>query len=110
MLLLLLFLLAALTVPMLLLAGYAVPAADDFSFSCETHAALCSGAALPEILAGAVKKVISVYNTWQGTFSAIFLMACRKKDYGMPLRTVEVPAFEVPQWQTPEEPWEQNHE
>ena len=45
-----------------------------------------------------------------GVLPAIFLMACRKKDYGMPLRTVEVPAFEVPQWQTPEEPWEQNHE
>lgn len=48
-----------------------------------------------------------------GVLPAIFLMVCRKKDIGMPFRTVEAPAYEIPQWQqpqTPAEPWEQNRE
>lgn len=44
---------------------------------------------------------------------AVFLMVCRKKDYGMPLPRQMQPVYEVPQWQPAEpqdDPWEQKQE
>lgn len=41
---------------------------------------------------------------------AIFLMVCRNKDHGIPMRQEEQPVYEVPQWapaQPQEDPWEQ---
>ena len=70
-------------IPMLAIARYDVPAADDFSFSCETHEAVVSGGSVIDILAGAAEKAVKVYDTWQGSFSAIFLMAFQPAIWGL---------------------------
>ncbi|MBQ3373719.1 MAG: hypothetical protein IJG40_11385 [Oscillospiraceae bacterium] len=70
-------------IPMLVIAHYDVPAADDFSFSCETHAAVMSGGSIFDVIAGAVEKAGKVYYTWQGSFSAIFLMAFQPAVWGL---------------------------
>ena len=75
--------LAVLYTPMLWIARYDVPAADDFSFSCETHRAIEEGRGLPGAIAGAVEKAGMVYDTWQGTFSAIFMMAFQPGIWGL---------------------------
>ena len=75
--------LAVLYTPMLWIARYDVPAADDFSFSCETHRAIEDGTGLPGAIAGAVEKAGMVYDTWQGTFSAIFMMAFQPGIWGL---------------------------
>ncbi len=79
---LLLILLVLLLIPLFFLSHYAVPAADDFSFSCETHAAVKSGGGLFAILAGALSKTKEVYTSWQGSFSAVFLMTLQPSVWG----------------------------
>ena len=86
-----LLLLAALLlflIPMLAIAKYDVPAADDFSFSCETHAAVAAGGSVSDILSGAVEKAEKVYYTWQGSFSAVFLMAFQPAIWGLKYYTL----------------------
>ena len=78
----LLVILFVLLIPILILSRYAVPAADDFSFSCETHAAVSSGGGIIAILSGALSKTKEVYNSWQGSFSAVFLMAFQPSIWG----------------------------
>ena len=80
----LLVILLLLLIPMFAIARYDVPAADDFSFSCETHAAIVSRGSVTDILSGAVEKAVKVYYTWQGSFSAIFLMALQPAIWGLP--------------------------
>lgn len=80
----LLGILLLLLIPMFAIARYDVPAADDFSFSCETHAAIVSGGSVTDILSGAAEKALKVYYTWQGSFSAIFLMALQPAIWGLP--------------------------
>jgi len=70
-------------IPILILGTCDVPFADDFSFSCETRAALQDGGSLIDVLSGALQKVRSVYMTWQGTFSGIFLMAFQPGIFGL---------------------------
>ena len=79
---LLLVLLLLLLIPILVLSNYAVPAADDFSFSCETHSAFVNGKGILAILAGALSKTAEVYQSWQGSFSAVFLMAFQPSIWG----------------------------
>ncbi len=68
---LLLAVLAAALVPLLLLGGYAHPAADDYSYGLFTHTALQQGTSL----LGAVWRTVKGYYTgWQGTYSAIAMM------------------------------------
>lgn len=69
-------------IPLLFISKYNIPAADDFSFSCETHEAIKNGGTLLSVLSGAAEKVQKVYYTWQGTFSAIFLMALQPSIWG----------------------------
>ena len=71
-----------LLLPILRIAGYNVPSADDFSFSCETHAAVAEGRSVFGIISGALTKVKDVYFSWQGTFSAIFMMAFQPSIWG----------------------------
>ena len=79
---LLLILLVFLLIPILFLSRYAVPSSDDFSFSCETHSAFLSGKGFAAILAGALTKTVEVYQSWQGSFSAVFLMAFQPSIWG----------------------------
>ena len=67
--------LAALVLPLLLLGRYAVPAADDFSYGAPAHLAYAESGSVFSAAAAAVDKTAESYMSWQGTFSAIFLMA-----------------------------------
>lgn len=67
--------LAALLLPLLLLGRYAVPAADDFSYGAPAHLAYAESGSFAAAAAAAAEKTAESYESWQGTFSAIFLMA-----------------------------------
>ena len=83
--LILILVLAALAlslVPILLTGRYALPAADDFNYSFRARHLVESGAGFPGAVRGAVETVRAFYGTWQGTFSAIFLMALQPSVFG----------------------------
>lgn len=67
--------LAAALLPLLLLGRYAVPAADDFSYGAPAHLAYSESGSVLSAAAAALDKTLESYCSWQGTFSAIFLMA-----------------------------------
>ena len=67
--------LAALLVPMLLLSFYATPMADDFSYGAPAHRAWVESGSFFATLSAALSKVRESFFSWQGTYSAIFLMA-----------------------------------
>ena len=81
-LLLLLAALVLLTVPVLKIAEYTIPTADDFSFSIQTHTAFLNGEGLNGMILGALDKTAEVYKTWQGSFTAVFLMAFQPSIWG----------------------------
>ncbi len=81
-LLLLVLLLVLLLCPLFILSQFAVPAADDFSFSCETHFAVVNGKGFIAILKSALSKTAEVYQSWQGSFSAVFMMAFQPSIWG----------------------------
>jgi len=60
--------------PMLYIARYMHPSADDFSYGAATRAVWLETGSLVQTLSRAVTSTQSWYNGWQGTFSAIFLM------------------------------------
>lgn len=61
--------------PLLILGQYAVPAADDFSYGAPAHLAYAGSGSFLSAAAAALDKTAESYVSWQGTFSAIFLMA-----------------------------------
>ena len=80
--LLLTALLAALIVPLLVIAQYDVPCADDFSFGARAHLAYDSTHSLFAALTAAAEEARIAYTSWQGSFSAIFLMALPPMVFG----------------------------
>ena len=75
-------LLALLTVPLLMLGGCAVPCADDYSFGAPARLARVHGGSVIEILAAGVSKAAETWRWWQGSFSAVFLMAVQPAVFG----------------------------
>ena len=67
--------LLALVLPLLALAPCAVPAGDDYSYGTETHRAWRETGSVPAAVAAAGRTVAQTWHGWQGTFSAVFLMA-----------------------------------
>ncbi|MFQ9901754.1 MAG: DUF6056 family protein [Ruthenibacterium sp.] len=74
-------------VPMLLVARYNVPCADDYHFGAPTHAAWQATHSLAAVVKAAGEKVAERYANWQGTYSAMFLMALQPPCLAMALRT-----------------------
>ena len=68
--------------PLLLLGAYDTPAADDYIYGLEVHRAVQSGAGPRGVLQAAFQTVADSYRTWQGTFSAVFLMALQPAGFG----------------------------
>jgi len=62
-------------VPLLVLGFYAAPAADDFSYGAYARLAYKDSGSILAAAAGALDKTVESYMSWQGTFSAIFLMS-----------------------------------
>ena len=67
--------LALLLIPLLLLSFYSAPAADDFSYGAPAHRAWVESGSVFAALWAALLKVWESFFGWQGTYSAIFLMA-----------------------------------
>lgn len=74
MLIMLCALIAALA-PMLIAAQYDAASADDLSFGARAHLAYADTGSVPAAIAAAAEEARIAYSTWQGSFSAIFLMA-----------------------------------
>ena len=79
---LLLLLVLLLLIPLLVLAGFDIPMADDFSNSCQTHMVVQNGGGFFHLIAAAVAHTAEVYECWQGTFSAVFMMALQPSIWG----------------------------
>lgn len=71
-----------LLVPMLAIARYNVPCADDYSFGWQPHLAWEESHSLLEVLDKGVQKVKSYYYGWQGTYSAVFAFALQPAIFG----------------------------
>ncbi len=69
-------------IPIFIIAFYNTPSADDFSYSVLTHKAWDKTGSILEVLKGACEKVASSYNSWQGTFTSIFLFALQPAIFG----------------------------
>lgn len=64
----------AMLLPILLLAFYAVPGCDDYTYGVGTHAAWLNTGRLSEVFKAAVNTTINSWGEWQGTYSSIFFM------------------------------------
>ncbi|MCR4648866.1 MAG: DUF6056 family protein [Lachnospiraceae bacterium] len=62
-------------IPIIYLGKYNFMKADDFSYGDEAHVAFARTGSVIEAFKGALVSVKSGYQTWQGTFSSIFLMS-----------------------------------
>ena len=85
-------------IPMLIVAIYARPLADDFGYSAATRAVWLETHNIFLVLAAAGRQVAETYFDWQGSFSAIWLFALQpglfsEKIYG--LSTLILVAFFV---------------
>jgi hypothetical protein len=65
--------LCAVLFPLLLIAKYDYPSADDWSFGKETYHALRQGAGVGTVLMYSFKTVASYYQQWEGRFMIAFL-------------------------------------
>ena len=61
-------------VPLLYLARYDVPSADDYIYGTAAHLTLVHGGSLNDAIAAALEHTAVIYHTWQGSYSAVFLM------------------------------------
>ena len=78
-----LIVLAALLVPMLAIAKYDVPINDDYSYGQNTARVWNSTHDLAQVLKTALQMVRFVYENWQGSYSAVFLMSLQPGIFGI---------------------------
>lgn len=69
-------------VPLLMVSGYNVPSADDFTYGTAAHLKYMETGSFFQAVSAALRLVREVYFDWQGTFSAIFLMALQPAVFG----------------------------
>ena len=62
-----------LLLPMLIIARYAVPCADDFYYAINAHTAWLETGSVLSVIKAAAETTRTAYFTWQGTFADIFL-------------------------------------
>ncbi|WP_040196037.1 DUF6056 family protein [Candidatus Soleaferrea massiliensis] len=75
-------LLLLILIPMLYIAVYNVPCVDDYNYGNLTHRAWEQSGSLLEVIKTAGEQVGITYQNWQGTFSAIFMMAVQPAVFG----------------------------
>ena len=68
--------------PVLIIGLNSIPAADDFTYSAGVYHTVLSGGSFAEILQAAFSQAALSFQTWQGTFSSIFLMALQPAVFG----------------------------
>jgi hypothetical protein len=69
-------------IPLLIIGWYAFPCADDFTYGAYPHAMWIESGSLQEVFHWALYQVKATYDTWQGTFSSVFLMALSPAVFG----------------------------
>ena len=69
-------------IPMLLIGIYDHPCADDFTYGQAVRQMLKSTGSPAAVLSAAAGVAGSAYRTWQGSFSAVFLMALQPASFG----------------------------
>lgn len=69
-------------IPLIYIAKYNHSCADDYSYGILTHQTWQDTHSLIEVVKTAIKQVGITYQDWQGTFSAIFLMALQPAIFG----------------------------
>lgn len=69
-------------VPMLLVSRYNVPCADDFDYGAAAHMAYRETGSVLAAVKAALRHTAEVYQGWQGTFSAVFIMALQPAVFG----------------------------
>lgn len=74
--------LAASLLPLLVLGFYNHPCADDYNYGLYAAQAVRAGGSPLSVLSAAARKTAETYQNWQGTFSAIFLMALHPAVFG----------------------------
>ena len=68
--------------PMLAISRYDHSYADDWHYGVDAHAALEAGEGAVGVISAAVEEAIDTYDSWQGTYSAIVLMALQPGVFG----------------------------
>ncbi len=69
-------------IPMLLVALYSRPFADDFAYAVYTHTAWQESHSLFALIAAVARQVRETMTTWQGSFSAIVLFSLQPGIFG----------------------------
>ena len=69
-------------IPIIWLGFFSFPQADDYSYGAAVYHVVSKGGTFGSILMSAAKQVVYSYQKWQGTFSAIFLMALQPAVFG----------------------------
>lgn len=69
-------------IPMLIIAKYNVPCADDYSYGQLTHLAWEQSHSILNVLKKSVQQVKQSYFSWQGTYSAIFAFSLQPAVFG----------------------------
>lgn len=75
-------LLLAIIVPLFIVARYNIPAVDDYSYGALTHKTYEETQSVLQTLETAFKQAYITYKNWQGSFSAVFLMALQPGIWG----------------------------
>ena len=68
--------------PVLIIAFYDHPCSDDYSYGLYAAQTVREGGSLWQVLAAAARETKETYFDWQGTFSAVFLMALQPAAFG----------------------------
>jgi hypothetical protein len=74
--------LTAVCIPLLMLARYAYPVADDYSFAADVKHVLEQQGGLLSIMYAAIRRTAIYWVTWQGSFAAIFLFMFQPGIFG----------------------------
>ena len=69
-------------IPLLAVAVYSRPFADDFAYAVYTHAAWRDTHSLPAVIGAVARQLAETMTTWQGSFSAIVLFSLEPGLFG----------------------------
>ena len=73
---------ALLIIPLLYIAKWDVPSADDYSNAIAVHDVILAGGSFGDIMRTAFNQTKQIYNEWQGSASAVFLFALQPMAFG----------------------------
>lgn len=72
-------------IPIVYASFYSHATLDDYGYSAAVHQTVLNGGNILDVLSAAAKTVKSFYQSWQGTYSAIFLFSLQPGAFGFDL-------------------------